>query len=475
MNVENQVTNWNKTVSYYFLTFIFLFNLNVNAQKVLTYEDYQKLVISNHPIIKQANLLNDLSVQEVRLAKGGFDPKFDFDFTSKTYGGTKYYEYLDYGLKIPTWYGVDVKMGYENNTGKNINPFEYTPKGGLIFAGIEAPINNILFDERRQQVRTAQNVKQLNDAERVKLVNKSILTAQKDYWEWFFAYYKCTIKLQNLELAKTTYEATIGKIIGGDMATIDSVEAKVNLLERTIEYKDAVNELVNSQLNLSLNLWTDQNQPLELDDNTIPEPFNTVVSLPDTSIQTLYNKALANQPDLLKINLKINKLYIDQKLYNQLYFPQATVIAKYLNSPTSFGTEDLNFNYLSNHFKFGVHLVQPIFLRKDRAKLQLSKIKIQQTKFEQTYTQKSLENSIKQSVNEITNYQNIFNMQNQMYQAAAKLYEGEKSKFEVGEATLFYLNVRQTKMLDSQIKTINYYCKFQKAIAQLNWLCGVYK
>ena len=288
---------------------------NLFAQKVLGFQEYLTLVYKNHPLIKQADIYDLLGAQEVRLARGGFDPKFDFDMTQKVYNGKKYYDYLDFGLKIPTWYGADIKMGYENNSGVNQNPADYTPKGGLMFAGLEVDLKGIVFDERRLAVRTAQNMQKLNKAERLKYVTKTVFSATKDYWEWFMAYTKYQMKLQNYELALQTYEAVVGKIVGGDMAKIDSVEAAVNLYEREIELKDSKNELKASSLNLSLNLWTETLQPLELEEATQPEDLKEQPNLPDTTFQSLYDKMKMYQPEIQKLNLKILKLELDKMVF----------------------------------------------------------------------------------------------------------------------------------------------------------------
>jgi outer membrane protein TolC len=445
---------------------------NVYSQKSLTFSDYYQLVVTNHPISKQANLLDNATKQELRAARGMFDPKFDFDLTTKEFDGKKYYDYLDFGLKIPVWFGGDLKLGYENNTGLNKNPADYTPSGGLVFAGIEMSLNNFIFDERRAAVRTAQNLKRMNLAEKTKIINKLYLTVAKDYWEWFFTYNKLKTKEESYLLADQTYKAVVGRINGGDFASIDSVEAKMNLLERKTDLMDARNDFQNASIGLSLNLWTPNNEPLELEPNVIPEDISEATVKADTNLTSLLANAEQNQPELQKMNLKLAKLQIDKKLYAQNFLPQATAYAKYLNAPSKFKTEDLNIPYLRNNYKIGIHMIQPIFLRKERAKYQLAQVKIDQTLFEQKLVTREIYNTIKQSHNDLMNYLQMFTLQKEMFEASEKMYYGEKTKFEMGEATLFYLNVRQTKMLESKIKLFSYYAKIRKSEATLNWVAG---
>ena len=50
-----------------------------------------------------------------------------------------------------------------------------------------------------------------------------------------------------------------------------------------------------------------------------------------------------------------------------------------------------------------------------------------------------------------------------------KLYQGERLKFETGESSLFLLNARQSKVLETAQKLIELKAKWQKAYVSLLW------
>ena len=93
-----------------------------NNSTVFDYQKFMALVKENHPLSKQADLAIDRGDAYLLKAKGGFDPKLYGDFSQKQFKGDEYYDLLDAGLKVPTWFGVAVKAGYENNEGTNLNP-----------------------------------------------------------------------------------------------------------------------------------------------------------------------------------------------------------------------------------------------------------------------------------------------------------------------------------------------------------------
>ena len=59
---------------------------------VLKFDEFYALVLSNHPVVKQAELLTQQAAQELRLARGGFDPKLEGTWDLKNFNDTEYYD-----------------------------------------------------------------------------------------------------------------------------------------------------------------------------------------------------------------------------------------------------------------------------------------------------------------------------------------------------------------------------------------------
>ena len=54
-----------------------------DTAKPVTLENFYQLVTRYHPVVKQTNLLSDVARQEIRLARGNFDPKIESEFLLK--------------------------------------------------------------------------------------------------------------------------------------------------------------------------------------------------------------------------------------------------------------------------------------------------------------------------------------------------------------------------------------------------------
>ena len=122
-----------------YLIFIFtLFGLSIYGQsnnestlpsnlKEMSYNEYLGFVKKYHPLVKNANLEISKAQANLMMARGGFDPKLELNYNKKQFQGTEYYSILNSSFKIPTWYGIDIKAGFDENEGYYLDPQNKTP------------------------------------------------------------------------------------------------------------------------------------------------------------------------------------------------------------------------------------------------------------------------------------------------------------------------------------------------------------
>ncbi|WP_052353954.1 TolC family protein [Flectobacillus major] len=438
------------------------------AQAEFSFEDFKNLVLKNHPTVKQAELYPRDADTEIMQAKGQFDPKISSNFDRKALSGTDYYNRWENALKIPVWTGTDIKLGYENKSGKKLLP-EESPE--LLVAGITVPIGQgMIIDARRTTLKQAQLAKTMAEAEKLKLVNKTILSASKAYWEWWFSFQQLTFLREGYELANQRYIATQERARIGEQAGIDSVEAKITLQDRQIALEQANVEWQNTRLALSNFLWDSNETPLELPENALP-PKVLFRKFDEITLQHLITQAKVQHPEIVKLDVKIKQLGLEEKLRKELLKPQ-------LNFNFNFITKSLNSSYndtpisFDNH-KMGVEFVLPIFLRKERGKLQQVRIKQISTGFELNLAKREIVNDVYASYNEVKNLERQLTLQQQATQNQELLLKAEQRKFEIGESTLFLINARESKFIDMKIKVESLRGKYEKAIANLAYMAGL--
>jgi len=111
-----------------------------DSSTVLSFDDYVVIVKVHHPVAFQARLLEDRASGSMRIARGGFDPKVDGSWSQKSFDGKNYYQIGEGSFKVPMWYGLEVKAGYEANNGQFLDDSDFVPDAGLWSLGISAPL-----------------------------------------------------------------------------------------------------------------------------------------------------------------------------------------------------------------------------------------------------------------------------------------------------------------------------------------------
>lgn len=457
-----------------------LFCLNLNAQqtadtslKKLSFTNFIKQVLTYHPFVSRTNALSDQANAMLMEVRGNLDPTLAYNASQKKLNDKEYYTYQNGGLKIPTWFGPDFKLEYDNNSGLLLDPTDFTPGAGLLTAGVAIPIGQGLFiDQRRAAIKQAKAFQQLTAADQVALLNKFILQATKDYWDWYFNYQQMLLLENGYNLADTRFKAVQQLVKFGDEAPIDSVEAKIELQNREVNYNSAKIDYINSSFKLNTYLWADNFTPLDLTDKTIPSDDGTnAIVVNQDSLRTYLNAAAAAHPDIQKTLFKLEQLTIERSLYKELLKPRLNLNLGYLQ-PNSVLSDFSKAQPLESNYKAGLDFYVPLFLRKERGKLAQAKIKIMQTEMDLNLVRRDVSTTISAAYNELVTLQNLLPTQKANVENYVMLRDAEQRKFENGESSLFLINTREQKLIESQVKLQKLKAAVAKAKINLRFAVG---
>ncbi len=439
----------------------------------MTYFDFVRMVTTNHPVAKQAALFSESAKAGMLVSRGQLDPKLESSAGSKELETTSYYTYWNSTLKVPIWFGTDIKVGYEQNTGINANPIDRTPDAGLWYAGISVPLGQGLFiDERRASIRQAQLMPMMAEADQLKTVNALLLQATQAYWSWYAAYYRWTLLDQACVVAEQRFEGVKNRVIQGDLPSIDTVEAYVAVLDRQNMRTQARYEYEKSILMASVFLWRDDATPLELSTDIRPNIGGAEITpMPIDSMNRMLDQAQKSHPDLAKLAIKQEQLAIDRQLQADKLKPKLqldyNLLAKSPDAP--FDGYD---GYYTNNYKFGASFSYPLFLRQERGKLAQVEIKQDQNAFDQQQRLREINNEIYAAYQGRLAYEKQVQLQEKQVAYAQALRDGEQTRFENGESSFFLVNTREMALINSQIKLYELHAKYALSKAELQYYAG---
>lgn len=182
-------------------------------------------------------------------------------------------------------------------------------------------------------------------------------------------------------------------------------------------------------------------------------------------------QALNSHPKLSALNFKQQILEVDRRAKLQNLLPTLDLNYIFLNrgySADKFFAQPL----FENNYKYGVQFGMPLFLREARGEYGQAKLKLAGIDYTTRQTSLEIENKVKASFSEILSMQ----MQTLLFQDnlrnQALLLKAEETKFSIGESSMFLINSREIKLLETRQKLVVLKTKFFKSLVGIQWSAG---
>lgn len=456
---------------------IFLLGLcnAVNAQeKFLSLDAVFDIIKQFHPVVKQVSIQVQQADASIMASRGSFDPAAYYEIERKTFDGVNYFAYSNPSLKIPTWFGLEIKGGIENNTGSRLNP--NLTVGKNTYLGVSMPIlKGLLFDKRRAAVQQAKIFKNLSQQEQLQAVNDLLHEAGAAYWKWAAAFQLNEIlkkaivaNEQRVSFVKKSWQS-------GDRAAVDTIEAISQLQSIQVMQSQAWLDFKKSGLVLSNFMWTAASQPYELSDDVLPDTSWLYVQLEKFPLPVLsetLQMAMNQHPKLTGISLKTDILEIDKRSKFQSLLPKLDLNYNFLNKGYGL-SKSFASPLFENNFKYGLQFAVPLFQREARGDYRNASLKLQYNQLELDQTKLEISNKVRAAFNEILAVKDQVTLMQRNMLNQQKLLEVEEIKFKMGETTMFLVNSREIKLLETALKYTELRTKFFNSLVSTQAAAGL--
>ncbi|MBL0145791.1 MAG: TolC family protein [Chitinophagaceae bacterium] len=454
------------------LAFLIIFANAQDSTKVLSLKTFLQIVKQYHPVAKQASIIIQKADANVLLAKAGFDPIAEIDGSNKTFDGVNYYQGNQAQLKIPTWYGIELSTGIEYLAGNRLD--NQQSGGKTSFAGITLPLaKNLVIDKRRAALQQAKIMQGSSVQEQRVMINNLLLEATEYYWKWVEAYY--IYKTYNNVIAVNQKRTDLVKLSVkiGERPAIDTTEAIAQLQNFEYLQNEALLAWQNSSIMLNTFLWKENAVAYELPTNVLPhkkvEELYDAIIFPE--LAALLDNTKKNHPELQLYNFKLSSLAVDKKLKFQELLPKLDLKYNQLGKGYNIASTATK-TLFDNNYRFGLGFSMPLRLSQGRGEYKLAKLKMNETQLKQSQKEIEIINKVKNYYNQLVNYKAQVNLLLRNYENYFRLQKGEELRFFNGESSLFLINSRETKALETLIKLTETTVKYNKTEQGLLWSTG---
>jgi len=430
----------------------------------LTLNEYLEIVKTHHPVAYQSALKLREGESYLQKAKGGFDPKLNGGVKQKYFDDKKYYSYVHGGLKIPTWFGIETELGYNNNEGYQLNPESYLLPSGIWNLGISLNLGNgLILDQRRADLKQAKVIQNSSLLEQKIMMNRLVLDASVTYFEWLKSYNKVELAKENLDNIELRFENVVQSVKFGDKPAIDTVKLGIQVMNRQLKYKEASLEYSNKTAYLNTFLWQDGFIPLEVGANTYPNDnseLENVLPIID------FGPVIINHPEYLMVQNDISIAKIDYRLKKESLKPDLKLKYNALSSDEGNGVID---DYSYENFYWGASFSYAIFTRKERAEVELTKIKLEDKNAKLAGKKENIKYKIVSTYNTANSLKEQVALQQQSVELYTQLLESELTLFNIGESSMFLVNTREQKLIEAKIKLIETTFYYRAAISAFKY------
>lgn len=447
---------------------LFLIGYNCIAQNIISkelkYDEFLGYVKKYHPLVKSANLEIGFAQANLMMARGGFDPKIEVDFEQKKFKESEYYSLLNSSFKIPTWYGIEIKAGFDNSEGVFLNPENTMPNQGLTSLGISVPVGQGLFiNQRMADLRKAKIQLKLSQAQQRLNAIDVLYDASIAYFNWKRNFNEVKMYETYLTNANIRYKGISILIKEGDRPAIDSIEAGIIVRNRKLSLEDSKLKLAKAKLELSNYLWLENNIPLELQDDIIPEEklLLTIRETLRTNELMIANPSINNHPKITALETKVQMLDVERKLKANMLFPKIDLGYSYLSEPSAFD------QYKFQDYKVGLNFYFPVFLRKERGSLKIAKFKMQDAQFDLDLERVQLTNKINAQQTEISSLEKQKSLIDDLVNDNQTMLKSEERLFTFGESSIFLINTRENNLVTAQISQLTIENRYFNSNAEL--------
>lgn len=445
-------------------------DLKTSAQELLKLNQILQNVILYHPEIRSAQLEQEIAKAKFLQETSLFDPSlvnnFEFNrFNSSSEPGVDQENFLTNNkLEWQSPWGPKLAIGHKIALGDIKTPFAPTGDSGEFFTELKLPLlRNSLINSNNLKSNTAKINAQIAEYKyfltKLKILNSAVYA----YWQWILSVQTCEAEEQLLEVVNAQLNFVNQQITAGSLAQFNSIEASREVQRRQARLAFVQRQMQDASFKLAKFLWTESGDPLpiplrEQSDIDLLEPQKFLLeSLADAKLLALHSrpefKILESTKDIIKLEKSFAR--------NQIL----PMLDAYLSQGFESGQ-----NSIGPTFQAGFNFSLPLRLRMGRALIKQAESKIQQMTYQEKQLIQSIFLDIEDAFSQINTAFDRYVFHKNEYDFASKLEQAEKTRFELGDSTLFLLIQRQRASIESKIDMLKANADYNYALANFDLL-----
>lgn len=429
----------------------------------LSLEEVLDAALRAFPGLMAAEQRKQVSAGELQTAEGGFDTLLK---SQNRWSVTGLYENNNYDVVIeqptPLW-GTTFFGGWRRGTG-DYPVYEgksLTANDGEARVGVNIPLwRNREIDRRRASLQQAELGQLIANHEYDQTLLEVRRQASHRYWDWVLAGVRLRTVAQLLQVAEQRNEGILQRVAAGDIPEFEALDNQRAIIERRERWVAAQRLLEQSAIQLSL-YWRDiEGQPQMPTPELLPSDFPVQEPMLSLNSEQAIAAAFSQRPELKRLALQSQQTETELALQENQQNPGVDLQVM--------GSKDMGYgkNKLNrDELYVGLNVDIPLQQRVAGGRAQVASANLHRLKWERTGAENRVEAEVKDVFSAINAARQRVHLSRQQQQAAKQLEDGERTRFELGETTLLFVNLREIATGDASLQAADAAVSLYKAHA----------
>jgi cobalt-zinc-cadmium efflux system outer membrane protein len=433
-----------------------------DAKPVLKLSMVMTSTVRHHPMI-QAQVQRQLAADASLLStKGAFDPKIRSETLTRPesgYSGTYTSTVVEQPIQM---FGGKVFAGHRMGRGSFPVYEDYynTNQDGEIGVGIEIPLlRDRAIDRRRADIakaRYGQTQAGANVALSRIEVTKSAALA---YWRWVFAANKVRVYQDLLAVAEKRNRQISVRVKRGDLPDFDRVDNDRAVEQRRATMLSAKRELQSASYQLALFYRDENGEPIDTAGFLAPDniaPLKT--NLDSLSLDDALAEALGKRPEFEYLTAQQAQNDVEITLANNQINPRLDV--------KLFGSDDIGpprSKGAEAELKAAIQVEIPLATRTQRGKRRRFQSEQNKIRLDKQFLREKIRVDIQDAMMALRITKQTVDVVTREVSAAQTVAKGERTRFELGDSNLIFVNLREQNAADAEVRRLAALFEVQKA------------
>ena len=437
-------------------------------------EDIMESVRHRYPPLLAALAEREIADGEAIAAEGRFDTTLRSRFDSDSFG---YYsnQRADAWLEQPlSWQGMSLYSGYRVGEGDfaTYDGKLATRSLGEARAGFRLPLfRDREIDSRRGELAKARIGGKLASlgADQQKLIVLQAAIAR--YWTWVALGRRLTVTREVLQTAEARHKLLEESVRAGQTPRIEAVDNERAILQRRSALIEAERAFQQSAIELSL-YYRDPSSgaPVTLGLERVPAQTTEPALIRAEDLAADRRIALERRPELKRLEAQAGQIDVDARMARNAAKPAVDLVAGFTAGSGSGAAVRRG----PQELKAGLSFDLPWQNRAARGRERVAEAKGRQLEIRAGFLRDQIAAEVEDAFSAVRAAHGRLRLLGDEVRVSRELEDAERSRFELGEGTLFVLNLREQATLDAAVREALAQADYRRAHAAYDYATGAW-